>query len=79
MERNETNRSKVLSNTVKQKRKEKGGKWDVPIPSIKQLSEGEMFSVMKSGNRRRKSWKRVINKISFVGDDFTRKPPKFER
>lgn len=26
-----------------------------------------------------KMWKRVINKISFVGDNFTRKPPKFER
>lgn len=24
-------------------------------------------------------WKRVVNKVCFVGDDFTRKPPKFER
>jgi len=54
MERNETKRSKVLSNSVKQKRKEKGGKWDVPLPSVKQLSEGEMFQVMRSGNRKRK-------------------------
>jgi len=54
MERNETKRSKVLSNSVKQKRKEKGGKWDVPLPSIKQLSEGEMFTVQRSGTRKRK-------------------------
>lgn len=38
-----------------------------------------MFTVVKSGKRKRKAWKRMINKISFVGQDFTRKPPKFER
>ena len=26
-----------------------------------------------------KVWKRKINKITFVGDNFTRKPPKYER
>ena len=26
-----------------------------------------------------KMWKRVVNKVCFVGEDFTRKPPKFER
>jgi len=24
----------VLSNTIKQKRKEKAGKWDVPLPKV---------------------------------------------
>jgi len=43
------------------------------------MSEAEMFTVMKSGKRRKKAWKRVINKISFVGQNFTRKPPKFEK
>jgi len=43
------------------------------------MSEEEMFTVMKSGKRKRKAWKRMINKISFVGPNFTRKPPKFER
>ena len=28
-------RAKVLSNTVKQKRKEKAGKWEVPLPKVK--------------------------------------------
>ena len=27
-------RAKVLSNTVKQKRKEKAGKWEVPLPKV---------------------------------------------
>ena len=43
------------------------------------MSEDEMFKIMRSGKRRKKAWKRVVNKVSFVGDNFTRKPPKFER
>jgi ribosome biogenesis protein NSA2 len=79
LDRNEVNRTKVLSNMIKQKRKEKAGKWKVPIEKVKAMSEDEMFKIMKSGKRRRKAWKRVVNKVSFVGDNFTRKPPKFER
>ena len=62
-----------------QKRKEKAGKWKVPIEKVKAMSEDEMFKIMKSGKRRKKAWKRVVNKVSFVGDNFVRKPPKFER
>ena len=79
LDRNEVNRTKVLSNMIKQKRKEKAGKWKVPIEKVKALSEDEMFKVMKSGKRKKKAWKRVVNKVSFVGENFTRKPPKFER
>lgn len=43
------------------------------------MTEEEMFGVVKSGKRKRKVWKRIINKVTFVGDNFTRKPPKFER
>ena len=43
------------------------------------MTEDEMFQIKYSGKRRRKCWKRIINKISFVGNNFTRKPPKFER
>jgi ribosome biogenesis protein NSA2 len=43
------------------------------------MTEEEMFGVVRSGKRKRKQWKRVINKVTFVGDNFTRKPPKFER
>jgi ribosome biogenesis protein NSA2 len=35
LDRDEVNRSKILSNTIKQKRKEKAGKWQVPIPKVK--------------------------------------------
>ncbi|CAK9156472.1 unnamed protein product [Ilex paraguariensis] len=32
LDRETTTRAKVLSNTIKQKRKEKAGKWEVPLP-----------------------------------------------
>eukprot|EP01017_Pseudomicrothorax_dubius_P005372 TRINITY_DN11342_c0_g3_i2.p1 TRINITY_DN11342_c0_g3~~TRINITY_DN11342_c0_g3_i2.p1 ORF type:complete len:260 (-),score=95.09 TRINITY_DN11342_c0_g3_i2:135-914(-) len=79
LDREEVNRTKVLSNMIKQKRKEKAGRWQVPIAKVKAMSEAEMFQVVRSGKRRKKAWKRMINKVSFVGEDFTRKPPKFER
>merc|ERR1712070_689711 len=69
--------AKVLSNSIKQKRKEKAGKWNVPIPKVKPVDEA--FKVMKSGKRGKKQWKRMVNKVTFVGDSFTRKPPKYER
>lgn len=31
----QVDRAKVLSNTVKQKRKHKAGKWDVPLPKVR--------------------------------------------
>ena len=43
MDREGVSRSKVLSNTVKQKRKEKAGKWTVPIPKVKAIADDEMF------------------------------------
>merc|ERR1711957_855809 len=75
----EVSRAKVLSNTVKQKRKEKAGKWSVPIPKVAPVTEAEMFKVIRSGKRQKKAWKRMITKATFVGEGFTRKPPKFER
>ncbi|RKO98645.1 hypothetical protein CXG81DRAFT_28545 [Caulochytrium protostelioides] len=79
LDRENQSRSKVLSNMVKQKRKEKAGKWDVPIPKVKGLDEADVFKVLKSGKRGAKQWKRMINKVTFVGEGFTRKPPKYER
>merc|ERR1712054_81655 len=78
LDREQQKRTKVLSNMIKQKRKEKAGKWQVPIPKVKAMTEDEMFKILRSGKRRKKAWKRVVNKVSFVGDNFTRKPPKFE-
>lgn len=79
LDREEVSRAKVLSNTVKQKRKEKAGKWTVPIPKVKPVSDDEMFKQFKSGKRQKKNWKRMITKVTFVGDAYTRKAPKYER
>eukprot|EP00002_Diphylleia_rotans_P008591 TRINITY_DN1853_c0_g1_i1.p1 TRINITY_DN1853_c0_g1~~TRINITY_DN1853_c0_g1_i1.p1 ORF type:complete len:262 (+),score=64.81 TRINITY_DN1853_c0_g1_i1:97-882(+) len=79
LDREGVSHAKVLSNMIKQKRKEKAGKWDVPLPKVRPISEDEMFKVLKSGKRRKKEWKRMVTKVTFVGDTFTRKPPKYER
>ena len=36
------------------------------------MAEDEMFKVLKSGKRMKKSWKRMITKVTFVGAGFTR-------
>jgi hypothetical protein len=46
---------------------------------VKPISEDEMFRVMKTGKRKKKQWKRMVTKVTFVGDSFVRKPPKYER
>lgn len=79
LDREQQARTKVLSNMIKQKRKEKAGKWSVPIPKVKAMTEDEMFKILRSGKRKKKAWKRVVNKVCFVGDNFTRKNPKWER
>lgn len=79
LDREEQSRGKTLSNMLKQKRKEKAGKWEVPIPKTRAVSEAEVFREIRSGKRKKKSWKRMVTKVTFVGDNFTRKPPKFER
>ncbi|XP_058786867.1 uncharacterized protein LOC131661358 [Vicia villosa] len=79
LDRDNTNRAKILSNTIKQKRKEKAGKWDVPLPKVRPVAEEEMFKVVRTGKRKTKQWKRMVTKTTFVGPDFTRKPPKYER
>ncbi|KAL9230597.1 hypothetical protein vseg_005930 [Gypsophila vaccaria] len=79
LDRNETERAKILSNTIKQKRKDKAGKWDVPLPKVRPVAEDEMFKVLRTGKRKTKQWKRMITKATFVGAGFTRKPPKYER
>ncbi|EDW86568.1 uncharacterized protein Dwil_GK19000 [Drosophila willistoni] len=71
--------AKVLSNMIKQKRKEKAGKWDVPIPKVRAQSDAEVFKVLATGKTKRKAWKRMVTKVTFVGVNFTRKPPKYER
>ncbi|KAL7749906.1 Ribosome biogenesis protein [Sorochytrium milnesiophthora] len=79
LDRSTQNNAKVLSNMIKQKRKEKAGKWNVPLPKVRGIAEDEMFKVIKTGKRKTKQWKRMVTKVTFVGDGFTRKPPKYER
>merc|ERR1719219_2361514 len=79
LDREGQSRAKVLSNMIKQKRKEKAGKWDVPIPKIRAQADAEVFRVIKTGKSKRKGWKRMVTKVTYVGEGFTRKPPKFER
>merc|ERR1712141_118332 len=70
LDREEQSRAKVLSNMIKQKRKEKAGKWEVPLPKVKGMSESEVFKVVKTGKSRRKAWKRMVTKVTFVGEGF---------
>ncbi len=35
--------------------------------------------MMSSGKRKKKAWKRMVTKVCFVPEDFTRKNPKYER
>jgi ribosome biogenesis protein NSA2 len=69
LDREQVTRAKVLSNTLKQKRKEKAGKWAVPLPRVKPISEDEMFRVVRTGKRKKKQWKRMVTKV--MGDEKT--------
>lgn len=53
LDRQKVSRAKVLSNTIKQKRKEKAGKWDTPLPKVRPMAMDEMLKVIKTGKRKR--------------------------
>lgn len=79
LDRANERQAKMLSSMVKEKRKDKAGRYDVPLPKVRGISEEEIFKVIKTGKRKKKSWKRLITKATFVGEGFTRKPVKYER
>lgn len=79
LDREGQNNAKALSSAIKQKRKEKAGRFAVPLPKVRGIAEDEMFKVMKTGKTKRKGWKRMVTKATFVGEGFTRKPVKMER
>jgi ribosome biogenesis protein NSA2 len=79
LDRGKQNEAKALSTAVKERRKEKAGKFAVPLPSVRGIAEDEVFKVVKTGKTKRKGWKRMVTKATFVGEGFTRKPPKLER
>jgi ribosome biogenesis protein NSA2 len=62
LDREQQTRAKVLSNMIKQKRKEKAGKWQVPLPKVKAVDEAEMFRVIRTGKRKsRVCWISLFN------------------
>ncbi|ELW63097.1 Ribosome biogenesis protein NSA2 like protein [Tupaia chinensis] len=79
LDREGQSQAKVLSNMIKQKWKEKAGKWEVPLPKVQAQRGTEVLKVIQTGKRKKKAWKRMVTKVCFVGDGFTRKPPKYER
>jgi ribosome biogenesis protein NSA2 len=79
LDRSNAQNAKALSSQIKQKRAEKAAKFSVPLPKVRGISEQEMFKVVSSGKRAKKSWKRVVTKPTFVGPDFTRTAVKYER
>ncbi|EPR78652.1 TGF-beta-inducible nuclear protein [Spraguea lophii 42_110] len=79
LDRNIPVTGKEISNKLKEQRKEKSTKFAVPIPKVKGVSEKEAFAAITSGKRKNKVWKRMVLKPCFVGDGYTRKPPKYER
>lgn len=71
--------AKALSSAIKEKRKDKAAKYAVPLPKVRGIAEDEMFKVMRTGKSKKKAWKRMVTKATFVGEGFTRKPVKMER
>lgn len=80
LDRSNATNAKALSSAIKDRRNEKAAKFAVPVPKVRGISEEEMFKVVHTGKKtKKKGWKRVITKPTFVGPDFTRKPVKYER
>nr|XP_038953285.1 ribosome biogenesis protein NSA2 homolog [Rattus norvegicus] len=75
LDREGQSRAKVLSNMIKQKWKEKAGKWEVPLPKVRAQGETEVLKVIPTGKRRKKAWKRMVTKVCLVSDG----SPKYER
>lgn len=80
LDRSQATNARALSTAIKNKRNEKAAKFSVPLPKVRGIAEEEMFKVVKTGKKTaKKGWKRMITKPTFVGNDFTRRPVKYER
>jgi len=79
LDRSEQRDAKAISSAIKQKRKDKAARYAVPLPKVRGVAEEEVFKVLKTGSKKAKAWKRMVTKATFVGEGFTRKPPKLER
>jgi len=67
LDRKEVSRAKILSNSVKQKRKERAGKYVVPLPKVAPISEAEMFKVIKTGKRQKSHGNVWLLKLLLLG------------
>jgi len=63
LDRRDQTKGVMLSNAIKQKRKEKAGKYAVPIPKVKAVSDAEAFKVVQTGKTRRKGWKVGVSNV----------------
>lgn len=63
LDREGTNNAKALSSALKDKRKDKAGKFAVPLPKVRGIAEDEVFKVIKTGKRKQKGWKRLSVEI----------------
>lgn len=80
LDRKNPTSAKALSSAIKNKRSEKAAHFAVPLPKVRGISEEEMFKVVSTGKKtQKKGWKRMVTKPTFVGQDFTRRPVKYER
>lgn len=79
LDRTNPSQAKALSSAIKNKRAEKAAKFAVPLPKVRGIADAEAFNIIKTGKKRDKAWKRMITKPTFVGQDFTRRNPKYER
>ncbi|KAG7122989.1 Ribosome biogenesis protein nsa2 like [Verticillium longisporum] len=80
LDRKNPNMAKAISSQIKNKRAEKSARFAVPLPKVRGIAEEEMFKVVSTGKKtHQKSWKRMITKPTFVGENFTRRDPKHER
>ena len=79
MEDSANNPAKALSQAVKERRKSLAKKTNLIIPKVPVLNEFEVIKELRAGKKNAKSWKRIVRKCTFVGEDFTRKPPKYEK
>jgi len=73
LDRRNTSTAKILSNMIKQKRKEKAGKWNVPIPKVRPMAEAEIFRVIRTGKRKKKTMEKNDHKSDFCRRLFYKK------
>ena len=59
--------------------KSKITEWRRNVLSIEIRKKKKYIKLNFIYNFQEKAWKRKIDKVTFVGENFTRKPPKYER